>query len=75
MNNLNLTKEEKEIVISHLNTRIDFPLIWKKYIDREYKNPNNFTKKMIVQATERRKENMYKRSVLDKVVKALKEEV
>ena len=71
MINLNLTKEEKQIVITQLNEKLAFPLIWKKYINREYKNPNEFTKKMIVQATARMNENLYIRSVLNKVVEAL----
>ena len=74
MTNLNLTKEEKEIVITQLKGIIGFPSIWKKYINREYKNPNEFTKKMIVQATARMNENLYIRSVLNKVVEALQEE-
>jgi len=74
MINLNLTKEEKQIVITQLNEKIDFPLIWQKYINRKYKNPNEFTKKMIVQATAKMNENLYIRSVLNKVVKALQEE-
>ena len=75
MINLNLTKEEKEIITNQLNQKIDFPLIWKKYINKKYKNPNEFTKKMIVQATARMNENLYKRSVLDKVVEALQKEI
>ena len=74
MINLNLTKEEEEVIRDQLNQKIDFPLIWKKYINREYNNPNEFTKKMIVQATARMNENLHIRSVLDKIVKALKEE-
>ena len=74
MTNLNLTKEEKEIVITQLKGIIGFPSIWKKYINREYKNPNEFTKKMIVQATARMNENLYIRNVLNKVVEALQEE-
>jgi hypothetical protein len=75
MINLNLTKKEKEIITNQLNQKIDFPLIWKKYINKKYKNPNEFTKKMIVQATARMNENLYKRSVLDKVVEALQKEI
>ena len=75
MINLNLTKEEKEIITNQLNQKIDFPLIWKKYINKKYKNPNEFTKKMIVQATARMNENLYIRSVLDKVVEALQKEI
>jgi len=75
MTNLNLTKEEKEIVITQLKGIIGFPAIWKKYINKEYKNPNEHTKKMVVQATKAWNEVMYKRSVLEKVVKALKEEI
>jgi len=74
MKQLNLTKEEKEIVITQLNGIIGFPAQYHKYL-RPIKNPNDFTKKMIVQAKKRWKEVMYKRSVLDKVVKALKEGV
>jgi len=75
MTKLNLTKEEKEIVITQLKGIIGFPAIWKKYINKEYKNPNEHTKKMVVEATKAWNEVMYKRSVLEKVVKALKEEI
>ena len=73
MNNLNLTKEEKEIVITQLNGLIGFPSIWKKYL-KPIKNPNDDTKKLIVQAKKKWEEVMYRRSVLDKVVEALTEE-
>ena len=70
MNNLNLTKEEKQIVITQLNNIIGFPTRYHRYL-KPIKKPNEFTKKMIVQATARMNENLYIRSVLDKVVKAL----
>ena len=75
MTKLNLTKEEKEIVITQLKGIIGFPAIWRKYINKKYKNPNEHTKKMVVEATKAWNEVMYKRSVLEKVVKALKEEI
>ena len=51
MTNLNLTKEEKEIVITQLTGLIGFPATYHKYL-KPIKNPNDFTKKMIVTATE-----------------------
>jgi len=73
MKNLNLTKEEKEIVINQLNGVIGFPATYHKYL-KPIKNPNDSTKKMIVQAKKKWEEVMYRRSVLNKVVKALTEE-
>ena len=72
MTNLNLTKEEKEIVITQLNGLIGFPATYHKYL-KPIKNPNDFTKKMIVTATKEWNEVMYRRSVLNKVIEQLKE--
>ena len=73
MINLNLTKEEKEIVITQLKGLIGFPAKYHKYL-KPIKNPNDFTKKMIVTSPKEWNEVIYRRSVLEKVVKALKEE-
>ena len=73
MINLNLTKEEKEIVITQLKGLIGFPATYHKYL-KPIKNPNDFTKKMIVTATKEWNEVIYRRSVLNKVVEALQEE-
>ena len=70
MINLNLTKEEKQIVITQLNNIIGFPIRYHKYL-KPIKKPNEFTKKMIVQATEAWERNQHSRSVLNKVVEAL----
>ena len=73
MNNLNLTKEEKEIVITQLNNINPLAARHYRYL-KPIKKPNEYTKKLIAEANEAWEKNQHRRNVLDKVVKALKEE-
>jgi|TARA_S200002703_G_C3711768_1_gene218609 hypothetical protein len=71
---LNLTSEQEELLIKKLNTKL-FKLTEKEitYLRRDYKNPNEFTKRKIEEAKKTQEQIEYNSKLSQEILKQIKE--
>ena len=71
---LNLTSEQEELLIKKLNTKL-FKLTEKEitYLRRDYKNPNEFTKRKIEEAKKTQEQIEYNSKLSQEILKQIQE--
>lgn len=73
---ITLTKEQQEIIIDQLGNKIGgIGLTEQKYINATYKNPSADTLSRVKSATDKFNRIIEKRTILDKFIEQLKEEI
>ena len=73
---ITLTEEQQEIIIDQLSNKIGgIGLTEQKYINATYKNPSADTLSRVKSATDKFNRIIEKRTILDKFIEQLKEEI
>jgi len=73
---ITLTKEQQEIIIDQLGNKIGgIGLTEQKYINATYKNPSADTLSRVKSATDKFNRIIEKRTILDRFIEQLKEEI